>query len=123
MDAAVARLAAAPPAAIAHEHSVDDPGRESCKRGLTASLTRMDGIVIFITMTALKLTAVGTSTGLVIPKEMLTRMRVERGDLLHVVETPEGFLLTPYDPQVAAQVEAGRAFMKQYRDAFKVLAE
>jgi hypothetical protein len=54
---------------------------------------------------------------------MLTRMKVERGDLLHVVETPDGFLLTPYDPQVAAQVEAGRAFMKQYRDTFKVLAE
>lgn len=74
-------------------------------------------------MTALKLSAVGTSTGLVIPKEMLTRMKVQRGDLLHVVETPEGLLLTPYDPQVAAQMEAGRAFMKQYRDAFKVLAE
>jgi len=54
---------------------------------------------------------------------MLTRMKVERGDLLHVVETPDGFLLTPYDPKVAAQVEAGRAFMKQYRDAFKALAE
>ena len=50
-------------------------------------------------------------------------MKVERGDLLHVVETPDGFLLTPYDPEVAAQVEAGRAFMKQYRDTFKVLAE
>lgn len=83
----------------------------------------MADITIIIIMTALKLTAVGTSTGLVIPKEMLTRMKVERGDLLHVVETPDGFLLTPYDPQVAAQVEAGRAFMKQYRDAFKVLAE
>jgi putative addiction module antidote len=74
-------------------------------------------------MTALKLTAVGTSTGLVIPKDMLSRMKVTRGDLLHVVETPEGFLLTPYDPAVASQVEAGRAFMKQYRDAFKALAE
>jgi putative addiction module antidote len=59
----------------------------------------------------------------VIPKEMLARMKVARGDLLHVVETPEGFLLTPFDPAVAAQVEAGRAFMKRYRDAFKVLAE
>lgn len=78
---------------------------------------------MLIYMAALKLTAVGTSTGLVIPKEMLNRMKVERGDLLHVVETPDGFLLTPYDPKVAAQVEAGRAFMKQYRDAFKVLAE
>jgi bifunctional DNA-binding transcriptional regulator/antitoxin component of YhaV-PrlF toxin-antitoxin module len=56
-------------------------------------------------MTALKLTAVGTSTGLVIPKDMLSRMKVARGDLLHVVETSAGYLLTPYDPAIAAQVE------------------
>jgi putative addiction module antidote len=74
-------------------------------------------------VTTLKLTAVGTSTGLVIPKEMLTRMKVARGDKLHVVETPDGYLLTPYDPAVAEQVELGREFMKQYRETFKVLAK
>lgn len=74
-------------------------------------------------MKTLKLTAVGTSTGVVIPKEMLARMKVERGDTLHVIETPEGYLLTPYDPAIAAQVEAGREFMKDYRDTFKALAE
>jgi len=73
--------------------------------------------------TTLKLTAVGTSTGVVIPKEMLNRMKVERGDALHVIETPEGYLLTPYDPKIAAQVEAGREFMKEYRDTFKALAK
>lgn len=70
----------------------------------------------------LKLTAVGTSTGVVIPKEMLNRMKVERGDSLHVIETPDGYLLTPYDPKVAEQVEAGRKFMKDNRDVFKALA-
>lgn len=74
-------------------------------------------------MAKLKLTAVGTSTGVVIPKEMLTRMRVERGDTLHVVESPQGYLLTPFDPEIEAQLEAGREFMKEYRDAFKVLAK
>lgn len=74
-------------------------------------------------MATLKLTAVGTSTGVVIPKEMLSRMKVARGDRMHVVETPEGYLLTPFDPAVAAQVEIGRSFMKQYRDAFKILAK
>jgi len=73
--------------------------------------------------TTLKLTAVGTSTGVVIPKEMLNRMKVERGDALHVIETPDGYLLTPYDPKVAAQVEAGREFMKDNRDVFKALAK
>lgn len=71
----------------------------------------------------LKLTAVGTSTGVVIPKEMLKRMKVERGDALHVIETPDGYLLTPYDPKIAAQVEMGREFMKEYRDTFKALAK
>ena len=74
-------------------------------------------------MSKLKLTAVGTSTGVVIPKEMLTRMKVERGDFLHVSETADGYLISPYDPAIAAQVEAGREFMKAYRDTFKVLAE
>lgn len=74
-------------------------------------------------MIALKLTAVGTSTGIVIPKEMLKRMKVSRGDKLHVVETPDGYLLTPYDPAIAAQVEAGREFMMKYRETFKVLAK
>ena len=71
----------------------------------------------------LKLTAIGTSTGVVIPKVMLNRMKVERGDALHVIETPEGYLLTPYDPKVAEQVKAGREFMKDNRDTFKALAK
>ena len=74
-------------------------------------------------MAPLKLTAVGTSTGVVIPKEMLNRMKVARGDKLHVVETPDGYLLTPYDPTIAAQVEVGREFMKEYRETFKALAK
>jgi len=74
-------------------------------------------------MTRLKLTAIGTSTGMVVPKEMLARMKLKRGDVIHVVETTEGYLLTPYDPKVAEQVEAGREFMKEYRDTFKVLAK
>ena len=74
-------------------------------------------------MATLKLTAVGTSTGVVIPKELLGRMKLSRGDKLHVVETPDGFLLTPYDPSIAAQVEAGRELMKEYRETFRVLAK
>ncbi len=74
-------------------------------------------------MSKLKLTAVGTSTGVVIPKEMLQRMKVARGDSLHVSETAEGYLVTPYDPTVAEQVEAGREFMREFRDTFKALAK
>jgi len=74
-------------------------------------------------MTSLKLTTVGTSTGAVIPKEMLARLKVEKGDILYAIETPEGYLLTPYDPAVDEQLKAGEQFMKQYRDTFKALAK
>ena len=75
-------------------------------------------------MAILKLTAVGTSTGVVIPKEMLSRMKVEKGDTLYAVETAEGsYLLTPCDPEVQRQVEIGLKFMKRYREAFQALAK
>ncbi len=74
-------------------------------------------------MLNLKLTAVGTSTGVIIPKEMLNRLKVARGDTLHVIETPDGYLATPFDPGIAAQVEAGPEFMKKYRDTFQIPAE
>lgn len=74
-------------------------------------------------MTSLKLTKVGTSTGTIIPKEMLARMKVEKGDTLFATETKEGYLITPYDPAIAEQLDAGREFMKDYRETFKALAK
>ena len=46
-------------------------------------------------VTALKLTTIGTSTGVVIPKEMLARLKMGKGDTLYAIETAEGYLLTP----------------------------
>ena len=74
-------------------------------------------------MISLKLTKVGTSTGTIIPKEMLARMKVEKGDTLFAIETREGYLITPYDPSIAEQLDAGREFMKDYRETFKALAK
>ena len=74
-------------------------------------------------MQTLKLTAIGTSTGAVIPKEMLVRLKIGKGDSLFAIETAEGYLLTPYDPAVAEEINAGRQFMKEYRETFKALAE
>ena len=74
-------------------------------------------------MTALKLTAIGTSTGAVIPKEMLTRLKVGKGYVLYAIETPEGHLLTPYDPSIDEQLKIGRKFMKENRDVFRALAK
>ena len=71
----------------------------------------------------LKLTGVGTSTGAVIPKEMLARLKIGKGDTLFAVETPSGYLLTPYDPEIEEQLEVGREIMKQYRETLRALAK
>jgi putative addiction module antidote len=74
-------------------------------------------------MVTLKLTTVGTSTGAVIPKEMLARLKVSRGDTLFAIETPSGYLLTPYDPAVEEELRLGREFMNEYRETFRALAK
>lgn len=74
-------------------------------------------------MYKLKLTTFGSSTGVVIPREMLKSLKLDKGDSLYAVETPDGFVLTPYNPEVEAQIQKGRQFMKQYRETFKALAE
>ena len=71
----------------------------------------------------LKLRSVGTSTGVLLPKGMLLRLKVKKDDTLFVTETPEGYLLTPYDPEVERQLAKGREFMAKYRDTFRALAK
>lgn len=74
-------------------------------------------------MQALKLTQIGNSVGVILPKEILARLRVAKGDTLFITESPEGVMLTPYDPEVAKQVDAGREFMREFRDTFRELAK
>ena len=74
-------------------------------------------------MVALKICQIGNSLGVVLPKELLARLRLEKGSTLHVTESPEGFVLTPYDPDLEQELAAGRAFMREYRDTFHQLAK
>ena len=71
----------------------------------------------------LKLTQIGNSVGLVLPKEALAALRLEKGDTLHLSETPEGFQLTPYDPTLNEQLDLGRDFIREFRDTFHALAK
>ena len=71
----------------------------------------------------LKLRAIGTSTGVVLPEELLARLNVEKGDVLFVTETPGGLLLTPHDPKVGEQVRLGREVMRRYRETLRALAK
>lgn len=74
-------------------------------------------------MSTLKLTTIGNSVGVVLPKDVLARLRVGKGDTLYAVETPNGVELTPYDPDFAAQMDAAEAIMREDRDLLKKLAE
>ena len=74
-------------------------------------------------MHALKLTQIGNSIGVILPKEVLARLKLQKGDTLHVTETPDGLALTPYDPALEAQLALGREFMREYRDTFHALAK
>ena len=74
-------------------------------------------------MYTLKITAIGNSLGVVLPKEALARLKVSKGDALYVTETPGGFRLTPYDPAFEEQMTAARRVMKKRRAALRELAK
>ena len=71
----------------------------------------------------LKLTTIGNSTGVVLPKELLEKLRVQRGDELMVLEGPDGITLTPYNPVFAAQMAMAERVMREDRDLLRKLAE
>lgn len=74
-------------------------------------------------MHTLKLTQIGNSVGMILPKEVLARLKLEKGDTVFLTETPDGLAVTPYDPTLEEQIEAGRAFMREFRDTFHELAK
>ncbi|MCK6526605.1 AbrB/MazE/SpoVT family DNA-binding domain-containing protein [Myxococcota bacterium] len=73
-------------------------------------------------MVVLKLTTVGNSTGVVLPKEVLARLGVQKGDSVYLTETPDGFRLTPYDEEFARQISAAEEVMRDNRDVLRALA-
>ena len=74
-------------------------------------------------MTALKLTQIGNSVGLILPKEILARLKLGKGDTVFVTEAANGVNLTPYDPELENELAMGREFMREFRDTFHQLAK
>lgn len=74
-------------------------------------------------MSALKLTQIGNSVGVILPKEVLARLKLEKGDTVFLTEAANGVTLTPYDPALEEQLRLGREFMREYRDTFHQLAK
>ena len=73
--------------------------------------------------TTLKLTQIGNSVGVILPKEILARLKLEKGDTLFLTDAANGVVLTPYDPALDEQLALGREFMREYRDTFHQLAK
>jgi putative addiction module antidote len=72
----------------------------------------------------LQVKRIGNSTGLILPKELLARLKLAEGDKLHVVEqTERGLKLTPYDPKHAKAMEIARRSFRKYADTYRALAK
>lgn len=74
-------------------------------------------------MQTIKITAIGNSAGIILPKEVLAQLGVDKGDSLSVVRTPNGIELTPYDPTFDEQMKVARDVMARYRNALRELAK
>ncbi len=76
-----------------------------------------------VSTVTVKVTTVGNSVGIVLPKEMLERLRISKGDTLQVTETPDGVKLTPYDAEFAKQLAVAEGVMRKRRNVLRKLAE
>ena len=71
----------------------------------------------------LKITRIGNSAGVILPKDVLARLRVGPGDTLHLTEAPDGVRLTAGDPDFAAQMAVAERVMREDRDILRALAK
>ena len=73
--------------------------------------------------TQLKVTKIGNSAGIVLPKELLARLRIGLGDTLYATESPDGVRLTDADPDFEAKMAAAEIIMREDRGILRVLAK
>ena len=71
----------------------------------------------------LKITRIGNSLGVILPRDLLTRLKLDKGDSVFVTETPDGYRLSPYDPAFAEQMQTARDLMKKRRNAVHELSK
>ena len=74
-------------------------------------------------MHALKLTPIGNSVGVILPKEVLALLKLGKGDTLYLTESPDGMRITPHDPVFGDQMQAARDIMKSRRAVLHELAK
>ena len=74
-------------------------------------------------MHALKLTQIGNSVGVILPRELLAKLGMAKGDTIYAVDQPDGLRLTVADPDFAAQMDVARRVMKERRAVLRELAK
>ena len=74
-------------------------------------------------MLKLKVTTVGSSAGVVLPKEALMRLKVEKGDFVSLTETADGYQVSAFDPEFEKALDASRKITRRYRNALRELAK
>ena len=74
-------------------------------------------------MVKLKVTTVGSSAGVVLPREVLARLKIAKGDTLFLTEAPDGYRITPFDPDFERQMQLARRVMRERRNVLKELAK
>ncbi len=74
-------------------------------------------------VSTVKITSIGNSSGIILSKELMEKLRVSKGDTLTVTETPDGLNLSPYDEKVARQMEVAEQVMRNNRNMLRKLAQ
>jgi len=70
-------------------------------------------------MHTLTVTTVGNSLGVVLPKEVTSRLELKKGDKIFLTKSPDGYRITPYDPEFEEQMKVARSVMKRRRNALR----
>lgn len=73
--------------------------------------------------TRVKVTAIGNSEGIILPKAILAKLRVSKGDTLSISEIPDGIGLTPYNEKISRQLEVAERVMRENRNMLRKLAQ
>jgi putative addiction module antidote len=74
-------------------------------------------------MHTLKLTQIGNSVGVILPRELLAKLGMTKGDTIYAIDQPDGVRLTIADPDFAAQMDIARKVMKDRRAVLRELAK
>ena len=70
-----------------------------------------------------KVRRIGGSLGVILSKAVLDEMSTGEGDLLTVIQTEDGLLLTPYDEDFERTMESYAVVKNRYRNALRELAK